>query len=146
MRLKKARMEDGALETVRKLGGHASFIQTLTLLREKVVVSYLEIFFFFSVTMKSSTANSYRAMQQIAASPQGIYLCSVNPKSYSVALRPVRSSTLHCKWERPQEDRERPKTGGWSDSQSPGSCRAQNKTSFKGRRCQADSLTKILHL
>ena len=34
-----------ALETVRNLGGHASFIQTLTLLREKVVVSYLENFF-----------------------------------------------------------------------------------------------------
>ena len=48
LRRKKVRMEDGALETVRKLGGHASFIQTLTLLREKVVVSYLEIFFFFS--------------------------------------------------------------------------------------------------
>ena len=45
LRRKKARMEDGALETVRKLGGHASFIQTLTLLREKVVVSYLENFF-----------------------------------------------------------------------------------------------------
>lgn len=45
VRLKKARMEDGALETVRKLGGHASFIQTLTLLREKVVVSYLDNFF-----------------------------------------------------------------------------------------------------
>ena len=36
-------MEDGALETVRKLGEHASLIQTLTLLREKVVVSLLKV-------------------------------------------------------------------------------------------------------
>ena len=43
VRRKKARMYDGAPETVRKLGGHASLIQTLTLLREKVVVSLLKV-------------------------------------------------------------------------------------------------------
>ena len=41
VRKKKARMEDGALETVMKLGEQASLIQTLTLLRVKVVVSLL---------------------------------------------------------------------------------------------------------
>ena len=41
VRKKKARMEDGALETVMKLGQQASLIQTLTLLRVKVVVSLL---------------------------------------------------------------------------------------------------------
>ena len=51
LRRKKARMEDGALETVRKLGEHASLIQTLALLREMVVVSLLKVtrlFFFLS--------------------------------------------------------------------------------------------------
>ena len=38
---KKARMEYGALETVMKPGEQASLIQTLTLLRVKVVVSLL---------------------------------------------------------------------------------------------------------
>ena len=38
---KKARMEDGVLETVRRLRGHASLIQILTLLREKVMASLL---------------------------------------------------------------------------------------------------------
>ena len=41
VRKKKARVEDGALETVMKLGQQASLIQTLTLLRVKVVVSLL---------------------------------------------------------------------------------------------------------
>ena len=72
-----------ALETVRKLGGHASFIQTLTLLRDNVVVSYLEEeIFFLSVTMKSSTANSAADWYQ----PQGICLYSVNPEGFSMAL------------------------------------------------------------
>ena len=78
-------MEDGPLETVRKPGGHARLIQTLTLLRDNAVVSYLEEEIFFpSVTMKSSTANS--AMRQTGTSPQGICLCSVNPEGFSMAL------------------------------------------------------------
>ena len=76
-------MEDGPLETVRKPGGHASLIQTLTLLRDNVVVSYLEEeIFFLSVTMKSSTANSAADWYH----PQGICLYSVNPEGFSMAL------------------------------------------------------------
>ena len=49
VRKKKARMEDGALETVMKLGEQASLIQTLNLLRVKVMVSLLgRNRFFFS--------------------------------------------------------------------------------------------------
>ena len=106
LRRKKARMEDGALETVRKLGGHASLIRTLTRLREDCgfFTQSNKTFFFSSVTLKASTINSHRARQQTGASPQGICLCSVNPESYSVGLGLVRSSTLHSKWGRPQED------------------------------------------
>lgn len=102
LRRKKARMEDGALKTVRNLGEHASLIQTLALLREMVVVSLLKVtrLFFFSVTLKASTINSHRARQQTGASPQGICLCFVNSESYSVGLGPFRSSTLQSKWGR----------------------------------------------
>ena len=58
--------QDGGwcLETVRKLGGHASLTQTLTLLREKAVVSLLkEMRFFFSIT-RSHHHNFPRGLQQ----------------------------------------------------------------------------------
>ena len=65
VRGKKARMEDGALETVRKLGGHGSLTQTLPLLREKAVVSLLkEMRFFFSMTTNPSTVTSQGAFSR----------------------------------------------------------------------------------
>ena len=55
LRRKKARMEDGALETVRKLGGHASLIQTLTRLREDCgfFTQSNKTFFFFLSDLES---------------------------------------------------------------------------------------------
>lgn len=93
--------------------------------------------------MKSSTANSRRAMQQIGASPQGICLCSVNPESYSMALGPVRSSTLHSKRGKPQEDREPRQEAGVTLSHCRG-CRTHNKMSF--RAILSGRLTDCLHL
>lgn len=72
VRKEKARMEDGALETVRKPRGHASLIYTLTLLRVKAVVSLLGRKRCFSLTMNSFTINSHGSMQQPHPSPHTI--------------------------------------------------------------------------
>ena len=67
-----------ALETVRKLGGHASFIQTLTLLREKVVISLLkEMRFFFLNNHKSYHHNFPRghSADTIQPSPHLLLFC-----------------------------------------------------------------------
>lgn len=55
-------MEDGALETVMKLGEQASLIQTLTLLRVKVVVFTWKTQEIFFSTVNSFTINSHGSM------------------------------------------------------------------------------------
>ena len=110
----------------------------VTLLREKAVVSYLEIFFLSGLQSINCTFPWGQAAEW--CQPQGI--CSVSPESYSLALGPVRSSMLHSKWGRPQEDRERPETRGWGDSLTWGLQSPQEDIS-QGPAHQGDSLTKV---